>query len=565
MDALDTLVDAAGDADADAPAFASLLRQVLAEADVGSIPSGIDEVVVGSADQIRLGEVEHVLLLGCTDAEFPGSPAEDGLFSDTDKVLLEGEGIVLSPRTDLRMQEELFWFYRAACLPRRSLTLFIPRTDGRAGCAPSLGAERIFTLFPALAPQDAAAWEAGRFIFTPDDAARKEKLLRGTPAGEALARLGAFPPPPERPISFSARAETISEEAARLLFPGDVSLTQSRIDAFVRCRFGYYCRYAARLEEEKEASLTALHVGTFLHRVFELFFTHVREERLTLPLEKEALLALTEEIAARAVREIAPEDPASGRTEYLFRRLKRCVLPMLASLSRELGEGAFRPSFFELPVGRDGPLSVPARRIPFADGRAVLLGGTIDRLDTWRNGTDTYVRVVDYKTGAKKFSPDDIAVGLNTQLLLYLFTVLRCPPGAFRRALTGDENGSVRAAGAVYVSARPGESVSDVLLGADEALSCAEEDTERSGILLDDDEVRRAMAPEHPEYLPPTAVSAEEMERMEDALCGTAARIADELTGGGAEAVPRLDRDRGVCDRCAYRTVCRSADARYAD
>ena len=31
---------------------------------------------------------------------------------------------------------------------------------------------------------------------------------------------------------------------------------------------------------------------------------------------------------------------------------------------------------------------------------------------------------------------------------------------------------------------------------------------------------------------------------MEDALCGTAARIADELTGGGAEAVPRLDRDR---------------------
>ena len=68
-------------------------------------------------------------------------------------------------------------------------------------------------------------------------------------------------------------------------------------------------------------------------------------------------------------------------------------------------------------------------RHDFGDGRKVLLGGYADRIDSMDDGT---IRVVDYKTGSKKFARSDVEIGINVQLLLYLFSVLRCPPGKFR-------------------------------------------------------------------------------------------------------------------------------------
>ena len=42
------------------------------------------------------------------------------------------------------------------------------------------------------------------------------------------------------------------------------------------------------------------------------------------------------------------------------------------------------------------------------DGRAVRIVGQIDRVDVMRREGHDYVRVVDYKTGAKTFSLDDV-------------------------------------------------------------------------------------------------------------------------------------------------------------
>ena len=123
----------------------------------------------------------------------------------------------------------------------------------------------------------------------------------------------------------------------------------------------------------------------------------------------------------------------------------------------------------------------------------VYLTGVVDRLDTWQDGGVTYVRVVDYKTGAKKFHRNDVEIGINIQLLLYLFSVLRCPPGDFRERLTGKEDGEIRAAGAIYLSARPGETDANTLLSREDAFRLAEENADRSGILTDDERVLRAM------------------------------------------------------------------------
>ena len=568
MEALDTLADTLPDARADAQAFAALLRQVLSTMHIGAIPGGMDEVVIGSADQVRLGEIPHVLLLGAVEGEFPASVTDDGFFTDTDKVLLEGEGIVLSAKTEDRMKEELLWFYRALCLAHRSVTVFLPATDGGDACSPSLAAQRIRALLPDLETENFAAWDAADTVFTPMDARDRARLLRGTEAGEALIELGIIPAKAASIRPLHAQDESVSEETAALLFPREMSLTQSRLDSFIQCHFGYYCKYLMKLDEEKEASLTQMNVGTFVHRVLELFFAEQKGQPL--PTEESVIRAETDRIVTRVIDEILPEGDPSGRAKYLFTRLTRCVYPMLASLAHEFAQSRFRPAFFELPMGEDDENSVPPRHIATENGHTVYLTGVVDRLDTWQDGDTTYVRVVDYKTGSKKFARSDVEIGINVQLLLYLFSVLRCPPGKFREKLTGKPDGEIRAAGALYFSARPGETSSDTLISREDAIALAEENVDRSGVLLSDETVLRAMERDlGGKYIPATqgkkgikssaALSGEEMEQLEQTMIDSIARVGGEMCSGAAEARPMKLHGKDPCTYCIMKEVCRAA------
>ena len=50
----------------------------------------------------------------------------------------------------------------------------------------------------------------------------------------------------------------------------------------------------------------------------------------------------------------------------------------------------------------------------------LVLTGVADRVDGWLHEGKLYLRVVDYKTGRKKFDLSDVLYGMNLQMLLYL-------------------------------------------------------------------------------------------------------------------------------------------------
>ncbi len=564
MDCLDTLARTLPDSRADAAAYSALLRQALAAAHVGTIPGGIDEVIIGEANQVRLGEVAHVILLDAVEGEFPGTPSDDGFFSDTDRIRLEGAGIVLAGTSDDRMKEELFWFYRAVSLPHETLTVLLPEKDGAKVLFPSMGAERILALLPHVKKECFDALPLPVKIFS-EASARAAVREADEITSAALAALG-FVPMPHADLPIGAEAESVSPETAAILFPREISLTQSKLDTFVQCRFGYYCKYIARLEEEKSAQLAANTVGTFLHRVFELFFDRLGDRPLPLP--EEELRVVTDELVETCIKEIMPEAGVSARTEYLFARLKKCVLPMLSALSAEFAQSKFRPARFELKIGTE----VPSLKIPIADGRTVSLGGTVDRMDTWNDGENTYVRVVDYKTGKKEFSEADVSIGLNVQLLLYLFSIVHMPGGEAKDALFG-KTGALLPAGAIYFSARPGETNADTYLTEDEAALLAEKTVARDGILLADERVLTAMETDlGGKFIPVTKKAdalkgkalrtAEEIAQIEQTMC-EAIRTHGErmLSGDAATADPTDPQIRALepCKYCKMNAICRAS------
>ena len=47
----------------------------------------------------------------------------------------------------------------------------------------------------------------------------------------------------------------------------------------------------------------------------------------------------------------------------------------------------------------------------------------MDRVDGWEKDDKLYLRVVDYKSGKKKFDLANVKMGLDIQMLLYLFAL----------------------------------------------------------------------------------------------------------------------------------------------
>ena len=203
------------------------------------------------------------------------------------------------------------------------------------------------------------------------------------------------------------------------------------------------------------------------------------------------------------------------------------------------------------------------------DGTVVSMYGIVDRMDVLREGDRSYIRVVDYKTGAKKFSLDDVKLGLNIQLLLYLFSAWKAHDSKFAGDIAPD--GEILPAGALYFSVRPGDMISDVPLSAEEAREKMIDSIDRSGLVLDDREVLEAMDRGiSGRYIPVTlkadgsikkSASLATLEKfgelyreMEDAVC----RIAKEMKSGDAAARPLEHHGSVPCSWCSMKSVCRS-------
>ncbi len=204
-----------------------------------------------------------------------------------------------------------------------------------------------------------------------------------------------------------------------------IPISISRMETYARCPFAQLVRYGLRPRERKQFSLRAPDIGDYLHGLLERYGRRVEKEKMSWQeLQQTECERIIEEVLAEV-----PEDygggifEATGAGRYLRRRLHRMFALSAWMLTCQIGRGDYIPWSYELDFGRFGEL--PPVEVALEDGSRVLLEGRIDRVDLRREEDTVWLRIIDYKTGAKEFRLSDLYYGIGIQLALYAVAMLK--------------------------------------------------------------------------------------------------------------------------------------------
>ena len=574
-DSLDTVVDALGDTPADAESFINQLSVVFSDTNMGSIPSYHDEVSVGQANMARFSDKKHVYMIGVNAGEFPRTVSDSSYFSDRDKAVLERLGIGVAPDLDIKNARELYSFSRSFSFAKRSVTVsYSAKTASLGASLPAEIISRITEITDgAVKPRVIGELKIMDRIYSPELAL--ENLGKAN-AAEKQAIKNALKKSEYKDIvavsdgKLENEEVTIDEDAIGIIIGRDIYLSQTKIDRYLKCPFKYFGSAYLGLDENEKAEINQLVVGNFIHSVLENVFNEVIEKSKSISdLTQEERYALTERSAREYIeRELG--GVGSAKNEVVIDRIHRVARPIVDGLCDEFANCRFTPAECELHI--DGYKADTPNSIVYNtdDGKhRIIIGGYIDRVDTLKVGNDVYVRVVDYKTGIKKFSLDDVKKGENLQMLLYLKSIVETENPEFKKRLGIEADGQLIPAGIVYVKT----SVADVTIDSpsDElALSEVKRSFERLGASLDSPESLAAMNPDFTPMAkpskrndPPTPLtySMQDWEQINKDIEVSVLSVANEITSGHIAARPNAKGSPfHPCEDCQYKYICRSAE-----
>jgi ATP-dependent helicase/nuclease subunit B len=344
------------------------------------------------------------------------------------------------------------------------------------------------------------------------------------------------------------------------LFNKDMYLSASKIEEYFKCSFKYFCKFGIGARPRAKAEMDPMQTGTVIHYVLEKIITEKGSGGLTQLSSEEITLLVNKYLEEFLNTKMGNSSEFTPRFKYQFMRLSKMLQSVVQRLKDEFEQSDFEAKAFELKIGNGSEGEpVKSKTIQLSDGGSISIKGSIDRVDVFDDNGTRYVRVVDYKSGDKKFLLSDILYGLNLQMFIYLFTLCQS-----EHELSGVN------AGVLYMhSAR---SIFSLERNADEKTLKSKENSsfKMKGIVLNDENNEIAEHMEHDlsgNFIPVkytkkdgisgNIVSLEELGRISRKIDSLVAQMGINLHNGQIKQNPVDGKYHDkTCDFCDYKSVC---------
>lgn len=436
MDLLDQIYELLGEEEISLQEFADILEAGFGEITVGTIPQNVDRIVVGDMERTRLKQVKVLFFLGVNDGNIPKNASKGGIISDMDREFLIESGTEMAPSPRQQMYIQRLYLYLNMTKPSERLYLSYAKvnSDGK-GIRPSYLIDTVRKLFPQLAveyPQNRSRLEQiegrqeGARYLAEELREYADGTLREEERQDFYLMYRAYEADPEGRDRLTAAAfrrykeSGLSRIVARALYGRQLENSVSRLETYAACACRHFLQYGLSLQEREEFGFEVSDMGNVYHAVLENFAGKLAESGRT-------WWDFDENFATQAVKEAVEGYAAtygetvlysSARNEYAITRMSRILTRTVLTLQQHLKQGSFQPDDYELSFRFAEDLD--SIHVDLSEEEKMHLQGRIDRIDVSEDAEHVYVKVIDYKSGNKKFDLAALYYGLQLQLVVYM-------------------------------------------------------------------------------------------------------------------------------------------------
>ena len=582
MELLDQMYALLAEEKMSAKEFADILDAGFGEIEVGTIPQNVDRVLVGDIERTRLKEIKALFFVGMNDGNIPKNAGKGGLISDIDREFLQESSYELAPTPRQQMYIQRLYLYLNMTKPSQYLFLSYCQVNNEGkSVRPAYLIDTMHKLFPDIRIRKPELRGLEEQIKTKRSGlGYLTDMLRGYAAGnmeekeekKLFTLYHIYREDPE----FAQEAERLKEaafyryrnhplgrEIAKLLYGSLLAGSVSRLEKYASCAYAHFLQYGLSLKEREEYGFQSVDMGNVFHGVLELFGDKLREQGYT-------WFDFTEQIAEELLGEALEAYTAAygqtvlystARNEYAIKRMHRILKRAVVTLQYQLKKGSFLPEKFELSFSMTRELE----RVDLAlSGRERMrLQGRIDRIDTCEKEDRVYVKIIDYKSGKRRFDLAAVYYGLELQLVTYMNAALEIE----RKKHPKKE---VVPAALLYYH------VTDPMIKAEEELT-PEEINERlrkelrmTGTVNKDDAVINLLDGEFTDksdIVPVerkkdgscsarSSVLTQELQEISDYVERKIKQIGTEILEGNIEVNPCRQGNSSSCDYCPFLRVC---------
>ncbi len=553
---LDEISDIFGDEIISVKEYDEVFLILLQSQDIGHVPQTDNAIIITSADRMRLQNPKYCFVMGINEGEFPKTVGFSGLLTHADRDELIKNGINMPGGFENRTLLEQMFFYKAltSCSNGLYLSALSPEYGGGEV---SVQLEQIMQIFNpvqlthnvndiAFTPNSALDYLSQNYT---NDTSQTTSIINALQDDENFAKSIEI----MQDVSNFKHYEAKDKKAVKQILGNEIYISPTRIEQFNKCKFAYFAKYVLNISPVKKAELSPLESGNLVHYVLENVLKQAGDnfENLT----KQQLKSLANDVTKNYVQQFMPEN--STRFSYIIDRLNEGIIRLLFFLQEEQQQSQFKPIALEQEIGTSENAVEPFK-IQTSTGEIVNVIGKIDRVDVMHTHSGDYLRVIDYKTGTKKFNLADVYCGLDTQMLFYLFILCKT-----KHALYNEH----KPAGVLYVMADPAPQNESRKHAQDPLIY------KTDGLILDNDFIIKGMDKNLSGVFVPFSfnkngevktkskiASEQKLKNIEEHLTKTVLLMAQCLYEGDIEAVPLRTKDKSPCTYCEYRPICNHED-----
>ncbi len=438
MELLDQIYALLGEETISLQEFADILEAGFGEIKVGAIPQNVDRVLAGDMERTRLKQVKALFFLGVNDGNIPKTSSKGGIISDMDREFLRESKLELAPSPRQKMYIQRFYLYLNMTKPSRRLYLSWAKVNSQGkSLRPAYLVETVQKLFPAVPVEYPQLRSPLEQIVTRRQGAGYlaeglreyvEGVLSPEREGEFFTIYRVYGEGELEPLrsrltdaAFKRyRDGGLSAAVARALYGVRLENSVTRLETYAACAYRHFLQYGLALKERGEFGFESVDMGNIYHAVLEAFAAKLAENGYT-------WFDFPEEFAEKTVRGVLESYAAeygntvlysSARNEYAITRMGRILTRTVLTLQRQLRRGSFVPESFELSFHHADHLD--SVNVALSPMEKMRLQGRIDRIDVSEDEEKVYVKVIDYKSGHRKFDLAALYYGLQLQLVVYM-------------------------------------------------------------------------------------------------------------------------------------------------